>query len=119
MSAARFNLLTIRSRDIDRSVGFYKALGLRFCKHAHGSGPEHYCSEEGQVVFEIYPLESGKTPTLDARLGFAVASVDAAVTRLKDLGAHIVLAPTESEWGRRAVVCDFDGHRVELTTAAE
>jgi lactoylglutathione lyase len=66
-------------------------------------------------VFEIYPLEPGKTPTTDTRLGFAVSSVDAAASILSALGARLVIAPTESAWGRRAVVADFDGHRVELT----
>jgi predicted enzyme related to lactoylglutathione lyase len=69
------------------------------------------------IVFEIYPLEPGKTPTIDTRLGFAVASVDAATSRLAELGARVVSEPAGSAWGRRAVVADFDGHRVELTPA--
>lgn len=112
---SRFNLLTIRSSDIDRAVCFYEALGLRFSKHAHGTGPEHYCSQDAGIVFEIYPLRPGKIPTTDARIGFAVASVEAATAALSALGARVVSAPAESEWGRCAVIADFDGHRVELT----
>jgi hypothetical protein len=33
---------------------------------------------------------------------------------LTDYPSAIVLAPKDSEWGRRAVVVDLDGHRVEL-----
>jgi catechol 2,3-dioxygenase-like lactoylglutathione lyase family enzyme len=46
MLNSRFNLLAIRSSDMDRAVRFYEALGLRFSRHAHGAGPEHYCSED-------------------------------------------------------------------------
>jgi lactoylglutathione lyase len=115
----RLNLVTIRSPDIDRAVRFYEALGLRFSKHAHGTGPEHYCSEDAGVAFEIYPLGAGKTPTTDTRLGFAVSSVDEATAKLSMFGAQVISAPTESAWGRRAVLADFDGHRVELISATE
>ncbi len=116
---SRFNLLALRSSDVDRAVRFYEALGLRFSRHAHGSSPEHYCSEDSGVVFEIYPLQPGKTPTTDTRLGFAVESVDATTQALVALGARLLAAPGESAWGRRAVFADFDGHRVEITAAKE
>jgi lactoylglutathione lyase len=117
MAISRFNLLTIRSTDIDRAVRFYEVLGLRFSKHCHGTGPEHYCSEDAGIVFEIYPLEPGKTSTTDARLGFAVTNVDEVTSALSALGARVVTGPAESPWGRRAVLADFDGHRVELAAA--
>ena len=33
-------------------------------------------------------------------------------------GAEVVTPPSDSEWGRRAVVKDLDGHIVELVTKA-
>lgn len=119
MLNSTLNLLTIRSSDIDHAVRFYEMLGLRFQKHAHGKGPEHYCSENAGVAFEIYPLEPGKTPTTDTRLGFAVNSVDLAASKLSKLGARLVSPPVDSPWGRRAVLADFDGHRVELIAKQE
>lgn len=101
----------------DRAVRFYETLGLSFVKHAHGNGPEHYCSEDAGLVFEIYPLEAGRTPTRETRLGFAVPSVDAMARSLCEVGASLVSSPKDSPWGRRAVLTDFDGHRVELTAA--
>ena len=118
MLNSTINLLTIRSTDIDRAVSFYEILGLRFHKHSHGRGPEHYCSEDAGLTFEIYPLEAGKLPTTDTRLGFVVTSVDVAVSRLSEIGALLISAPADSPWGRRAVMADFDGHRVEFTTKA-
>jgi catechol 2,3-dioxygenase-like lactoylglutathione lyase family enzyme len=92
------NLLTIRSSDIDRAVQFYATLGLRFVKHSHGKGPEHYCSEDAGIAFEIYPLGPNKLPTIDTRLGFSVVSVDLAMAKLADIGVTLIAGPTDSPW---------------------
>ena len=110
------NLVVLRSVDIDRAAQFYQRMGLSFTRHAHGSGPEHYSSEVNGIVFEIYPLTPKSEPTTSTRIGFSVDSVDEIVPMLSQLGAKVVVAPTDSEWGRRAVVKDLDGHSVELTT---
>jgi lactoylglutathione lyase len=110
------NLIVLRSSDIDRAVGFYRAIGLLFTRHAHGSGPEHYSSEISGLVFEIYPQTPKSLPTVGTRIGFRVDSVDETVAVLSRLGAAVITAPADSEWGRRAVVQDSDGHIVELLT---
>ena len=110
------NLVVLRSSDIDRAATFYREMGLLFTRHAHGSGPEHYASEVGGLVFEIYPLTSKSSPTTGTRFGFRVDSVDEIVGLLSKIGAVVVTPPAASDWGRRAVVKDFDGHIVELTT---
>lgn len=116
-SSPRLNLVVLRSTDLDRAVTFYQAMGLSFSKHAHGSGPEHYASEVDGMVFELYPLNSKSTPTTGIRIGFKVDSVDALLPLLTQIGATVVTPPTDSEWGRRAVVRDLDGHVVELVAA--
>ena len=87
-------------------------IGLNFQRHKHGSGAEHYAQEGSGAVFELYPLVEGKTTTA-ARIGFEVDSVDAVVRR--EAGAEITAEPKDSPWGRRAVVVDPDGHRIEIT----
>jgi predicted enzyme related to lactoylglutathione lyase len=115
MPTARVNLLVLRFVDLDRAAAFYGQLGLNFKKHAHGTGPEHYASEDGGFVFELYPATPEQAATTSARIGFAVEDVDAAVAKLSgSAGATIVVVPKDSEWGRRAVVADPEGHRVEL-----
>ena len=42
------------------------------------------------------------------------AAVDAAIAALTDYPDAVVTAPRDSEWGRRAVIVDPDGHRIEL-----
>lgn len=115
MANAQLNLVVIRATDMDRAAAFYGLLGLAFQKHRHGSGPEYYACEDGGMVFEIYPSPNPGDSSTGTRLGFRVSSVDAVFAALTETGAQIVSPPKDSPWGRRAVVADPDGHRVELT----
>ena len=109
------NLTVLRSPDIDRASNFYRRIGLLFTKHRHGNGPEHYTSCVDGFVFEIYPL--GKhPPTTSTRIGFSVDDVDSIVPMLIAISAELISPTADSEWGRRAVVKDLDGHIVELLT---
>lgn len=112
--APRLNLVVLRSADPHRAVEFYRTLGLAFTLHAHGSGPEHYSADLSGTVLEIYSHTAKSSPTTGARIGFVVESVDQLIPSIAALGAQIVSPPADSEWGRRAVVKDFDGHTVEL-----
>ena len=115
---ARCNLLVIRCRDIDRAVAFYTAIGLRFVQHQHGAKlPIHFASEQPGFTFELYPFVDEKdTPTCSTRLGFSVVDVDDTVAAAVAAGGTLLTPPSASPWGRRAVVVDPDGHRVELTS---
>ena len=110
------NLLVIRSPDIERAVQFYQAIGIPFELHAHGKGPKHYASETCGFVFEIYPQRDDSSTTTNTRIGFNVASVDDCLDLLAKLNVDVVSAAKDSQWGRRAVVRDLDGHTVELVT---
>ncbi len=111
------NLIVIRSRDLDRAAEFYAALGISFERHSHGNGPLHLANENAGQVFEVYPLGEDGQSTSAARIGFSVPSVDDAYSALLLAGGTGVSAPKLSPWGRRAVVSDPDGHRVELTAS--
>lgn len=117
MSSASLNLVVLRSADLERARGFYECLGLQFTRHRHGCGPEHLAAELGGCVFELYPLPANGASTLGTRIGFRVQSLDALIAALGDLPDAIVTLPQESPWGRRAVVVDPDGHRIELVQA--
>ena len=114
MSNIALNLVVLRSPDLARAAAFYTRLGLQFSQHRHGSGPEHYAAEFPGGVFELYPLSSDGASTLGTRIGFRVPSVDAALAALSEYPAAVVTPARDSEWGRRAVVADPDGHRIEL-----
>lgn len=108
------NLVVLRARDIDRAMGFYSKLGLRFTRHRHGTGPEHYSAEMTGGVFELYPQNEEGPSSLGTRIGFAVLSVDEAINALGNCPGAVISPPKDSEWGRRAVVADPEGHRIEL-----
>ncbi|MCF7786065.1 MAG: VOC family protein [Prosthecobacter sp.] len=110
------SLLVLRSADPERLAAFYAHLGMKFVKHRHGSGPEHFSAELGTGgVFEIYPLNAADCPTTATRIGFCVDSVADACADISLNGGRLVSAPKIGVWGMRAVLDDPEGHRIELT----
>src|SRR5215813_9771313 len=112
------NLVVLRSADLDRATAFYSKLGLSFTKHRHGSGPEHYSAALAGAVFELYPQSGDGASSLGTRIGFSVSSVDDVIKALSAYPTALVSLPKDSEWGRRAIVADPDGHRIELLQAS-
>ena|SRR5829696_998768 len=108
------SLVVIRAQDIDRLADFYSALGFHFTRHRHGKGPEHISSTIGETVFEIYPSNGANESTASTRLGFSVPSLTDVLSQLRRLDATVLVEPSDTEFGRRAVVKDFEGHKVEL-----
>lgn len=113
-TAAALNLIVIYSPDIERACQFYSALGMAFTKEKHGNGPEHYAAASGAIVLEIYPADEAASSICN-RLGFRVQGLDELLPMLTTLGGTTVAMPKDSPWGRRAVMSDPDGRRVELT----
>ena len=110
------NLLVLRCGDIERCRAFYELLGLRFVKHAHGSGPEHYAHEDERGVFELYP--AGETAPPDSTgLGFTAADLEPVRQALESHG-HAPGGIKETEWGVGFVVRDPDRRRVEVKRRA-
>ncbi len=114
MVEVHLSILVIRSGNLEESVKFYQMLGLNFEKHQHGNGLEHFASNIRETTFEIYPQTDQGGTTTGTRLGFQVLDVDSLVIRLQKENFTVITKPSVSEWGRRAVVVDPDGHRIEL-----
>lgn len=110
-AAISLNLVVIRSTDLERAAEFYRKLGLRFTRHRHGKGPEHLAAELSGTVFEIYPAAPDGPSTLGTRIGFSIPSIDSVIM---GIGDAVISPPKDSPWGRRSVISDPDGHRVEL-----
>ena len=113
------SLVVIRAQDIDRLASFYTALGFHFTKHRHGKGPEHLSITIGETVFEIYPVNGANESTISTRLGFSVPSLRDALNQLREIHATVLTGPSDTTFGRRAVVKDFEGHKVELYEKVE
>ncbi|HTV43003.1 MAG TPA: VOC family protein [Candidatus Sulfotelmatobacter sp.] len=108
------SLVVIRAQNVDRLASFYTALGFEFTRHRHGKGPEHLSSTIGETVFEIYPSNGTGESTASTRLGFSVPSLTDAIERLREIHATVLTEPSDTPFGRRAVVRDFEGHKVEI-----
>jgi lactoylglutathione lyase len=108
------NLIVIRAHDPVRLSRFYRLLGLPFVREKHGNGPEHYCCSEGEVLIEIYPLGPDDADTTTVHLGFAVGSLEQTLAAAMVGGATMVSGPELTQWGRRAVFRDPEGHAVGL-----
>jgi catechol 2,3-dioxygenase-like lactoylglutathione lyase family enzyme len=114
MGKTSMSLVVLQSADLEAAKDFYSALGLEFVEEQHGSGPRHFSTTLGSLVLEIYPRRTDR-PSAPARLGFRVPSLDQTLEVLRRRRARIVREPTDSPWGRRAVVDDPDGNQIELT----
>ena len=112
-AATALNLVVIATQDLEAARDFYRLIGLSFVAEQHGNGPRHYAATSGTTVFELYP-GSDKRAANPLRIGFQVRAVDRTVETLQRAGAKIVSLPKDSPWGRRAVVEDPEGNRVEL-----
>ena len=117
MNTIELNLVVLRFADIVRAEAFYSRLGLHFTKHRHGKGAEHFAAEITGGVFELYSQTADSPSTLGTRIGFTVPSVDKVIAALSDYPQTVISAPKDSEWGRRAVIADPEGHRIELIEA--
>ncbi|HWY88456.1 MAG TPA: VOC family protein [Gemmataceae bacterium] len=109
------SLVVLQSGDVQASKDFYSLLGLSFVEEQHGTGPRHYSTTLGALVLEIYPCQ-GSSPSAPVRIGFRVPSLDQTLDVLRSRGARIVREAKDSPWGRRAIVEDPDGNRVELAS---
>lgn len=110
----KLSLVVVYAQNMEATREFYAALGLDFQNEQHANGPLHYSAMLGDAVFEIYPLQSDE-PAGSLRLGFGVPSVDRTLQSLRLRHVKVVSEPRDSPWGRRAVVTDPNGNRVELT----
>ena len=96
-------LLVLKTPALDRTVAFYRLLGLSFQQEQHGRGPVHFSTTLDQTTLEIYPL--GKTQTVDAttRLGFTVNDLSAVIDAIQLDGGTVVSQPSAVPMSMRAV----------------
>jgi hypothetical protein len=61
-----------------------------------------------------YPSNGMSESTVSTRLGFSVPSLTSALGQLRRIHATVLIEPSDTPFGRRAVVKDFEGHKVEI-----
>jgi hypothetical protein len=111
-----FNLIVLKTHDIQQLVCFYELLGLKFEYHKHEGGVWHYATIVNDIVFEIYPLGKNDIVTdKTTRLGFFVENLNEKISILLENNYKIVSYPQQTTYGFKAIVEDYDGRKVELT----
>lgn len=116
MNQTTLNLIVIRVKNLETSKRFYERLGINFSYEQHGKGEKHLSAVLEGLVFEIYPCNHN-LDTSGLRLGFRVDSVDKTIQELQQIEATTILSPPkDSPWGRRAVIVDLDGYKIELVS---
>lgn len=112
-NSVSLNLVVLQSADFDRTTAFYNKLGITFDRHRHGNGPEHLAAELADCVLEFYPATT--TPIQPIRIGLKVPNLEAVIASFQDTPDAILSPPKTTPWGRRAILKDPSGHKVELT----
>lgn len=101
-------VIVLRCKDIERTQGFYKALGFEFVKEKHGSGPTHLASTTAGFTLELYPVTSARPVNL-VRMGFSVNLASESWANID------VVTSYTYEGNRVTVVKDPDGRTIELS----
>ena len=112
------NQVTVPCGDLDASVAFYRALGLRLIVH----DPPDYARFEcpgGDATFSVHRVREPR-PGGGVVTYFEVADLDAAVRRLRDDGLEFESLPRDQPWlWREAHLRDPAGNRICLYRAGE
>ena len=110
MTANSFLELTLFVSDVDRSAGFYRALGLNLSIVDEPGHPHHYEGGVRGTCLQIYPADSRAVTRV--QLGLRVVSIEDVAARFDELGT-----PYELPLPKRLVTRDPDGNRVHLSEA--
>jgi catechol 2,3-dioxygenase-like lactoylglutathione lyase family enzyme len=114
----RLNQATMPASDLDRSIAFYRLLGLKLIVHS-----PHYARFElpqGDATLSLHTVEGPIASTNATQLYFECHDVDAEVRRLEAAGIQFDAAPTMQSWlWYEAWLRDPAGNRLCLFHAGE
>ncbi len=112
------NQITVPSLDLDKSVPFYEALGLKPIVKALPHYARFECPD-GDSTFSIHKVDA--LPTGDGVfIYFECDQLDDVVEEIKEKGVSFTLEPTDQPWlWREARLNDLDGNQLILYTAGE
>lgn len=111
--------LVLFTSHVDRSVAFYRAIGIPLEDEDHGEGPVHAAAEVAGVHVAVYAASTpGRHPARRTGgsdfPGFYVAALDEVVAAVTSLDAPVLSGHESMPWGCRVVVGDPDGRAVEI-----
>jgi catechol 2,3-dioxygenase-like lactoylglutathione lyase family enzyme len=104
--------VTLRTSDMRRAVGFYRALGFALVAGGEDASFTTLAAGRGMLNLERAPRYEGR---LWGRVIFHVSDVDACHRRAVAAGFHPDGAPRDAPWGERYFhLRDPDGHELSF-----
>lgn len=112
------NQVTVPTINLDKSIEFYKKIGLQLIVHTNTHYARFECPD-GQATFSLHVVE--KLPEGDGVIVyFENNNLDKKVNELIEKGIKFDLLPTDQSWlWREARLKDPDGNQLILFHAGE
>ncbi|WP_067145959.1 VOC family protein [Pseudotamlana agarivorans] len=112
------NQVTVPSLNVEKSVEFYKALGLKLIVFTHSKYARFECAD-GDATFSIHEVENLSDGS-GITVYFEEQNLDETVKHLRDKGIVFEQLPTDKSWlWREAQLKDPDGNRIILYYAGK
>lgn len=112
------NQLTLPASDLERSVAFYRTLGLRLIVDSIPRYARFECPS-GTSTLSLHHVATAR-PAEGLTIYFECEDLDARVERLRALGVSFESGPEDQRWlWREARLRDPDGHELCLFWAGE
>lgn len=116
---AEVSSIVFFSPQPDRTIAFYRSVGVDFEEEDHGDGLMHAAADLGDVHVAVFPASGGGVAPGwrgggSTFVGFYVDSLDDTLAGLRRMGAALLVEHQVREWGCRVVVEDPDGRAVEV-----
>lgn len=112
------NQVTISSKNLEKSVAFYKLLGLKLIVDALPRYARFACPD-GEATFSIH-LNENMQPNQNTTVYFEDDNLDEIVLDLKQKGITFLSEPQDQSWlWREASLQDPDGNAIILFKAGK
>lgn len=109
----RLNHVTLRVADLERSVGFYRSLGL--IQIVASDGYARFVCPDGDSTLSLESREGSAADRGSISIHFESERLDELVAQLVAEGVEFEQPPTDQPYlWREAVLRDPDGHRLFL-----
>ena len=114
----KLNQITVPSKDVEKSIGFYETLGLELIVKALPHYARFVCPD-GYSTFSIH-LQEELPSGVGISVYFECDPLDTFVEELEAKGIEFNLLPTNQPWlWREARLKDPDGNQLILYSAGE
>ncbi|MEM7162975.1 MAG: VOC family protein [Bacteroidota bacterium] len=113
----KLNQVSVPSTNIDRSIVFYKKLGLELIVHTHDKYARFLCPN-GMSTFSLHWVKESNASSI--KIYFEREDLDNYVGLLKAQGIQFKSDPADEAWlWREAHLADPDGNHIVLYYAGE